>query len=382
MKTINVEKLSALVSAHAKEELANNKIGVKEIIVHQEGKRVYHARFVPNGTKALPERLLFRAASMTKPITSAAVALLAGQGLLDLREPACHYYSQMKDLQVATVENGKITSLRPAKNVIRISDLLCHTSGVGSSPVSETLEKSCAKMPLREAVNEILTHPLAFEPRTAQAYSGTDAFDVAAGIVEMVSDMSFDDFLQKNLFDPLHMTDTTFRPNEEQWCRMAPMHNRTADGQSETAPMPDGCVFADFVPKRMSAGAGLAATAEDYIRFADMLCSGGLSEDGERVLPEEMVRAMRTPQLPEEVEMFGERWGLGMRVITAPGYPHGLGVGCFGWSGAYGTHFWVDPENRLSVVMMKNSLYDGGAGNRSACALERDVSAALAAKEQ
>lgn len=377
MKKINVEKLAGLVSAHAREELTDNKIGIKEILVHQEGKRVYHARFVPEGTETLPDRLLFRAASMTKPITCAAVALLAGRGLLDLREPACHYYPQMKDLQVATVENGKIVSLRPAKNVIRISDLLCHTSGIGSSPVSETLEQSCAQMPLREAVNEILTHPLAFEPRTAQAYSGTDAFDVAAGIVEQVSGTSFDDFLQKNLFAPLHMTDTTFCPNGEQWGRMAPMHNRTADGKSETAATTPGCVFADFIPERMSAGAGLAATAEDYIRFAEMLCSGGLSEDGERVLPEEMVHAMRTPQLPEEVEMYGERWGLGMRVVTAPGYPHGLDVGCYGWSGAYGTHFWVDLENRLSVVMMKNSLYDGGAGNQSACALERDVSASL-----
>lgn len=377
MKQLNVEKLAELVSAHAREELADNRIGVKELIVHQEGKRVYRARFGPEGTEALPERLLFRAASMTKPITSAAVALLAGRGLLDLREPAYNYYPQMKDLQVATVENGKIVSLRPAKNVIRVSDLLCHTSGIGSSPVSETLEQSCAKLPLREAVREILTHPLAFEPRTAQAYSGTDAFDVAAGIVEIVSGTSFDGFLQKNLFAPLHMTDTTFRPDKEQWSRIAPMHNRTADGNSETVSMTEGCLFADFVPERMSAGAGLASTAEDYIRFADMLCSGGLSEDGERVMTEDAVRAMRTPQLPEEVEMYGERWGLGMRIVIAPGYPHGLGVGCFGWSGAYGTHFWVDPENRLSVVMMKNSLYDGGAGNQSACALERDVSASL-----
>ena len=120
-----------------------------------------------------------------------------------------------------------------------------------------------------------------------------------------------------------------------------------------------------------------AVSAEDYIRFADMLCGGGLAENGARVLSEKAVRAMSSPALPEEVEMPVERWGLGVRVIISPDYPQGLGVGCFGWSGAYGTHFWVDPENRVSVVMMKNSLYDGGAGNRSACQLERDVSAAL-----
>ena len=376
MKKIDVEKLSALVTAHAQEELEQNKIGVKEIIVHQEGRRIYHGLFgAPEEDKA--KRLLFRAASMTKPVTSAAVAQLADRGLLDLHEPAYRYYPQMKDLQVAAVENGRIVSLRPAKNVIRISDLLCHTSGIGSAPVYETMEQSGAKLPLQEAVRAIVTHPLAFEPRTAQAYSPTDAFDVAAGIVELVSGMPFAVYLQKNLFEPLHMDDATFAPTASQWSRMVPMHNRTDEGKSETAPTTEGCVFADFAPGRTLAGGGLAVTAEDYIRFAEMLCAGGLTEDGARVMSEEAVRAMSTPQLPEEVEMYGERWGLGMRIVIAPGYPHGLGVGCFGWSGAYGTHFWVDPENRISVVMMKNSLYDGGAGNRSACRLEEDVAASL-----
>ena len=332
--------------------------------------------FAPDG-ETLPERTLFRAASMTKPVTAAAVMLLADRGLLDLNEPAYDYYPQMKNLQVASVENGRIVSLRPAKNVIRICDLLCHTSGIGCAPVYETSEQSGARLTLQEAAREIATHPLSFEPRTAQAYSPTDAFDIAAGIVELVSGTSFAGFLKKNLFGPIHMTDTTFSPDEEQWRRMVPMHERTGDGKSRTATMNKGCVFGDFIPERTSAGAGLAVTAEDYIRFADMLCGGGLAEDGARVLSEDAVRAMSSPALPKEVEMPVERWGLGMRVIISPDYPHGLCVGCFGWSGAYGTHFWVDPENRVSVVMMKNSLYDGGAGNRSACQLERDVSAAL-----
>ena len=376
MKLIDVEKLRDLVLTHAQEELAANKVGVKEIIVHQAGHRIYHGLFGTDSVEDAKKRRLFRAASMTKPLTAAAVAQLANRGLLDLYEPASRYYPQMKDLQVATVENGKITSLRPAENVIRVADLLCHTSGIGCSPVFE-LMPSTARLPLREAVQEILTHPLAFQPRTAQAYSATDAFDVAAGIVEQVSGLPFDEYLQTNLFGPLHMTDTTFAPTQEQWSRMVPMHNRTEDGRSETAPMPEGCVFVDYIPARMAAGAGIASTAEDYIRFAEMLCTGGLAEDGSRVLSSAAIRNMATPHVPEEIDMGGERWGLGMRVVTAPGYPHGLGVGCFGWSGAYGTHFWVDPENAVCAVMMKNSLYDGGAGNRSACQLERDVTDSL-----
>ena len=154
------------------------------------------------------------------------------------------------------------------------------------------------------------------------------------------------------------------------------MHNRSEQGQSETGATTAGCVFADYFPERLSAGAGLATTAEDYIRFAEMLCFGGIL-NGTRVLSQDTVRCMATPHVPEEIEMGSDRWGLGMRVVVNESYPHGLGVGCFGWSGAYGTHFWVDPQNRVSVVMMKNSLYDGGAGNRSACELERDVTACL-----
>ncbi|MBQ7637935.1 MAG: beta-lactamase family protein, partial [Clostridia bacterium] len=244
------------------------------------------------------------------------------------------------------------------------------------APVDAVLS-STAKMPHKEAVEAITGNPLSFDPRTSQAYSATDAFDVAAGIVEMISDMPFDEYLKKNIFDPLEMKDTTFAPSSEQWSRMVPMHNRTKDGENQEVPMPEGCVFADFIPERMMAGGGLAVTAQDYIRFADMLCFEGVGKNGKRVLSSKAVRNMATPHVPDEIYMGHERWGLGMRVIISPDYAQGLHVGCFGWSGAYGTHFWVDPENKVCAVMMKNSLFDGGAGNSSACSLERDVSASM-----
>ncbi len=302
---------------------------------------------------------------------------LVDLGQLDLKEPISRYYPAMEHMQVAAVENGKITSLRPAQNTMRVVDLLCHVSGVGSEPVLSALKETTSNMPLKEAVQIIAAQPLAFEPRTAQAYSPTAAFDLAAGIVEQVSGQSFGEYLHRNLFEPLGMVDTTFTPNTEQWARMAPMHNRNEQGQSEIADMPGDSVFADYCPERMAAGAGLATTAEDYNRFAEMLCHGGMAPNGVRVLSQAAVRIMATPHVPDRIAMGSERWGLGVRVIVDDRYPHGLGVGCFGWSGAYGTHFWVDPQNRVSVVMMKNSLYDGGAGNRSALELERDVTACL-----
>lgn len=377
MKRLDPEKLSRLISAHAQAELDDGKIGLKEIVVHQNGEQIYRGVFrysSPDGAPAR-ENTLFRVASMTKPVTAVAVLQLWERGLLDLDEPVSRFYPCMESPRIAVIENGGIVSTAPAKNTIRVSDLLSHTSGVGCAPV-DALLPATNRVPLKEAVRIISGDPLAFEPRSAQAYSATAAFDLAAGIVETVSGTAFDDYLEKNVFAPLGMTDTTFAPTKEQWARMAPMHDRTADGKSVCAQTAEGCVFEDFILERMAAGAGLASTAEDYIRFAEMLCSCGRTREGGRVLSERAVARMSAPNVPEGL-MGCEKWGLGVRVITGADYPHGLGVGCFGWSGAYGTHFWVDPENGISAVMMKNSRYDGGAGNRSACEFERDVSAAL-----
>ena len=375
MKTIDVNALAALVRAHARQELEEHRVGLKEVVVHQNGRCVYREFFGANDTPQKP--VLFRAASMTKPITTAAVMQLVDRGLLDLNDPVARFYPQMKQMQVATVKDGRITALRPAQNEIRVADLLCHTSGVGSEPVLSALQETTVRLPLDEALPLIAAQPLAFEPRKAQSYSPTDAFDLAAGIVEAVAGLPFDEYLKRSLFEPLNMVDTTFAPSEEQWTRMAPMHERTEQGLSATAALTEHCVFNDMIPARMAAGAGLATTADDYCRFAEMLCRGGTAPDGAPVLTAASVAQMASPHVPESIMPGSERWGLGMRVVVGSDYQHGLGVGCFGWSGAYGTHFWVDPQNRISVVMMKNSLYDGGAGNRSACTLERDVAACL-----
>ena len=374
---LNVEKLALLVREHTISELREHRIGGKEVVIHQNGVCVYREAFGDAAGRPPEEAFLYRAASMTKPVTAAAVCIAADMGLLDLDAPAYEYYPQMKHLQVATVENGKIASLHPAVNVIRVKDLLSHTTGIGCSPVTEAVQGNTAEMTLKEAIDWILWQPLSFEPLTNQCYSPTAAFDIAAGIVEMVSGLPFDAFLERYLFCPLGMKDATFDPTPEQRLRLAPVHDRTPEGQSVTARPPQGCVFEGYIPARLMAGGGLASTAEDYIRFADMLCAGGVSANGTRVLKEQTVRRMASSNVPDGIDMGSERWGLGMRVVTRPDYPHGLRPGCFGWSGFYGTHFWADPENGLTVVMMKNSYFDGGAGNSSATQLERVVTAAL-----
>ncbi|MBO4733000.1 MAG: beta-lactamase family protein [Clostridia bacterium] len=375
MKIIDGKKLEFLISKHTNEELARNKIGCKEVIVHQKGKRVYAGVFGTNpvGAAAARAGMIYRAASMTKPVTSVAVLQLVDKKLLNLDDKISKFFPKAKDLKVAVVEDGKIISFLPLKREITVENLLSHTSGIGCSPLTDILGCKNNAMSLDEAIEDILSKPVYFEPDSAQCYGTTEAFDIAAGIVEKASGIRFDEYLNENIFKPLEMTNTTFCPTEKQWENTVAMHNRTKDGKGENSACLEGCVFENYSAERMPAGAGLVTTAEDYVKFADMLCFFGKTRNNGRILSEKAAVLLSTPHHPANFENWCEKWGLGVRVVTDVSYPHGLGVGCFGWSGAYGTHFWVDRENGISVVMMKNSRYDGGAGNKSACQLERDV---------
>ncbi|MBR4910119.1 MAG: beta-lactamase family protein [Clostridia bacterium] len=378
MREIDAEKLSALISEHTSEELSENKIGSKEVIIHQNGKCVYSGVFGNSapGVAARPG-MIYRAASMTKPVTAVAVLTLADKGLLHLEDNVSRYFPKARDMKVAVVEDNKIISLKPVKREITVENLLTHTSGIGCAPVADILGSENNDLTLDEAIEDILSKPLSFEPDSAQCYGTTEAFDIAAGIVQKVSGRPFDQYLKENVFDPLGMENTTFCPTKEQWENTVFMHVRTEEGKSEYLRLHKTCVFENYLTRRMPAGAGLVTTAQDYIKFADMLCLFGKTAEGRQIISEKAALLMSSPHKGANFENWCEKWGLSVRIVISDTYPHGLGVGCFGWSGAYGAHFWVDRSNRICAVMMKNSRYDGGAGNASACALERDVSGSL-----
>lgn len=377
MKKIDNQKLSSLVLEHTNQELCENKIGCKEVIVHQDGECVYADVF---GTKSVGGEkaeagLIYRAASMTKPITTCAVLQLVDKGLISLDDKVSKFYPEAKNLKIAVIEDNKIVSSKPLKNEITVRNLLSHTSGIGCEPITNILVSTNTKLSLDEAIYDILSKPIAFEPDTAEKYSATEAFDIAAGIVQKILGCPFDKYIKENILEPIGMINTTFSPTEAQWQNTVSMHNRTENGESENVTMPEGCVFEEFLTKRMPAGAGLVTTADDYIKFADILCCGGKAKNGAEILSQKAVDLMSTPQCDKSLGY--EMWGLGVRVVTSENYPCGLDVGCFGWSGAYGTHFWIDKKNRITAVMMKNSRYDGGAGNASARQLEKDVNDSL-----
>ena len=380
MKKLNQEKLHALIDARVQADIDSGKVGGAALCVLQDGKVLLNKTYgYQNATTKEPLRkdAMYRLASMTKPITAVAALIAQDMGLLSIDDPLCKYIPAYEHMQIGHLENGQPVYDKDAQTAITLKHLLSHTSGLGTLEIGDY---DWARMPAELAktpagVMEWLSDKmLAFEPYTAQWYSPVAAFVAVARVIEIVSGMPYNAFLNQYLFEPLGMYDTTFALNEDQKARMIAMHNYTEEQGSFAVPKSTDTVFENIPVTQYCGGAGLAATLDDYVKFAEMLTHGG-EGNGVRILSEQAVAQMATVQVTDQIMPPPVQWGLGVRVISADGYQ--MPKGCFGWSGAYGTHYWSDPENKISAIYMKNSGYDGGAGALTAFLFEQDVYAAM-----
>lgn len=378
MKKLNKELLCRNIEKAAMFDFENNKVFGSAYCVIQDGKEIYNNCFGYTGPDTdipVTENTLFRLASMTKPITAIAALILVDRGLLSLYDPVSKYIPEFEDIHIKTVDSsGNLKDLGKPKKQVKIINLLSHVSGVGSNP--EKLDKmtDSDRQNTENYVNFLLDSGLDFEPETEERYSGTGAFQVLVKIIEMLSGTDFFSFLKKEIFEPCGMTDTVFIPTKEQWERLIPMHIKL-NGESKIAPQPENCVFRNFPCTHCLGGAGLISSIKDYTKFALMLLNKSKTSAGQLV-SDETFKLLHTPHVPHEVMPRLQRWGLGVRVIVDEAYTY-LPVGAFGWSGAFGSHFWIDPENKIAAVFMKNSLYDGGSENESALNFEKAVHASL-----
>ncbi|MBZ5625500.1 MAG: beta-lactamase family protein [Acidobacteriia bacterium] len=299
---------------------------------------------------------IFRIASMSKPITSVAIMILAEEGKLDIGAPVAQYLPEFKDVKVG-VEGAA------PKRPMTVHDLLRHTSGLtygifGNSPVDELYKKSnmFAAKSLSEMVATIARLPLAHQPGEVWEYSVST--DVLGRIVEVVSGMDLDRFVAENVTGPLKMTDTGFYLNASQAARLARFDTATTmSGGDPTAK-----------PAILSGGGGMLSTAGDYARFCQMMLNGG-ELNGVRILSPKTVALMTSDQVPPSTDRhspvsitlgafgptpeMGTSFGLGFAVRTDPGRnPVPGSVGDFSWAGITGTYFWVDPKEKLVTVMM------------------------------
>lgn len=377
MKKLNLTLLSENIEKRVNADIAECNICGASVVVNQGGQRIYTKHFgvsSPETNAPLCDNDLYRLASMTKPIMAVTVMTLVEEGKIGLDDPVEKYLPVFADMQIGEISpEGELRCAGPAFAKPTVRHLLTHTSGIGSGLVGD---RTFAMMTpedhrtLPNAVNAYAVQWLSFEPGTKQEYSPIAAFDVLARIVEVVSGTDIESYMRKKVFEPCGMVDTTFVPSDEQRARLVAMHKKTANG-SEADHMPDAAVFECIPVTHPLGGGGLVSSPEDYSKFAEMLLCGGVCGD-KRIISEGSIAEISKVQVPLHFHPGHEHWGLGVRVISGKEYGR-LPVGTFGWSGAYGTHFWVDPVNKVTAVYMKNSRHDGGSGAQTAANFEQDV---------
>ena len=191
---------------------------------------------------------------------------------------------------------------------------------------------------------------LEFQPGTRWAYSALAGFDVLGRVVELVSGLTFDQYLQRNLFGPLGMKNTAFHPGDANWPRVASAYHRADSAPMKKVEYPNRLQSKTY----FSGAGGLVSTAEDYAQFGMMLANGG-QWNGKRLLSPKTVELMASVFAPDSLpgRRAGLGYGLSVVVVADPiraGYR--VSPGSFGWDGAYGTHFWVDPKEKIVGIMM------------------------------
>jgi len=352
---------SAKLRAHVE---AKNVAGAVTLVAGVD--RVLHLEAVGSADLAGPVPMkadsIFWIASMTKPVTAVAVLMLVDEGKLKLDDPVGKHLPELAHLKTA---DGK-------EHAVTLRQMLSHTSGMAEAP-AETYTRPT----LAAVIPEYAARPLQFVPGTQWRYCQS-SINSAARVVEVVSGQSFPDFLERRLFGPLGMKDTTFYLSEAQLPRLAKAYARTPEGDLREAPnfilQGKSPTSRDRFP---AANGGLFSTAGDYGLFARMLLNRG-ALNGRRYLKAESAAELGKVQTGDLQTGFtpGSAWGLGCSVVRQPqGVSAMLSPGSFGHGGAYGTQAWIDPgKGRVSVLMVQRANFP----NADASEVRRDFQQAAA----
>ncbi len=304
-----------------------------------------------NAKTPLKTDALFWIASMNKPITATALMMLVDEGKVKLDDPVEKYLPEFRGQMRLAEKGGDLVVLKKPSHPITVREILSHTSGlVGRSPLEGKLDS----LPLREGVITYALSPLQFEPGTKYEYCNP-GINTAGRLIEVVSGMPYEEFMQKRLFDPLGMKDTTFWPNEEQVKRVAKSYkpNSSNDGLEELEIQQ--LTYPLTKPKRHPYPAGgLFSTASDVGTFCRMILNGG-ELDGKRYLSQSAVRAMTSTQTGDLLNQGKGEGGYGLGWSTSKksrGDDGPVIPGNCGHGGAYSTNMSIDPERGLVTVWM------------------------------
>lgn len=369
-----MQKKVDYINTFLEHEVNQGLIAGANVAIWKDNKEIYFNSigFADLDTKKKLKRdTIFRIFSMTKPITAVATMILYERGLLNLFDPVKKYLPGFKNQLVYVHQDSNETT--PVQTSITIQQLLNMTSGITYPGNNNSSEKRMQKLydevdaKLRQGeptntydfCNRIGEIPLLFQPGTTWNY-GASA-DILGAVIEIISGMNLEDFYQKEIFQPLGMTDTSFYVPDDKRTRLSQLYEYKYETK-QLVPYTDNFLcLNDYKEntKFLSGGAGLVSTIDDYAKFASMLLNGG-TLNGTHILGRKTVEYMRKNQLTEEQlktynwpPLKGHGYGNLLRCMINTSVAGSNGsVGEFGWDGWAGTYVTINPEENMVLLYM------------------------------
>jgi CubicO group peptidase (beta-lactamase class C family) len=323
--------------------------------------------------KPMADDTIFRIYSMSKPITSVALMQLYERGLFQLNDAVSRVIPEWKDQRVYVSGEGENMVTEAPRRPLTFRHILSHSGGLSYGGTNHPVDQVYRAVgvgrgqgradgeTLRTFVEKLAQVPLHYHPGERWLYSYST--DVCGYLVEALSDMPFDEYLQRNIFDPLGMTDTSFFVTPDKLPRFAANYQRRSDKTLQLIDDPQSSAYM-AKPSFLSGGGGLTSTTADYLRFCEMLRRGG-EMDGARILGPRTIRLMTRNHLSgggdltqmaqggfSETANEGVGFGLGFAMTLSEVETGALGEGDYYWGGAASTIFWVDPKEDLEVIFM------------------------------
>jgi CubicO group peptidase (beta-lactamase class C family) len=346
----------ARIGKRMQEYIDQNKVAGTVTLVARHGKIVnFEALGYSDREKKIPMKKddIFVLMSMTKPIASTALMMQYEQGKFLLTDPISKWLPEFAHMKAKASDGqggSKLVDARP----ITVRHILTHTAGLPSLGSPEAQAIGGAKT-IRERVKLMGTQPLAFQPGDKWEYGY--ATDVVAALAEVLSGQNMDDYFRERIFKPLGMTDTHYNVPDAKWDRRPTVYAPKDDGTIEPRPRTNP------TPTTVFGGvAGLSGTPLDYFRFAQMILNGG-EYNGARILSPKTIDTMISNQIGEGIPVTikgpGYGFGLGFCVLMDAGKAaESLTPGAFGWGGAWGTFFFIDPaEDMIGILGIQITSY-------------------------
>ena len=351
MQGVSSEKLE-LLNETMHSFVDNNNISAIQTAILKNGKLIH---FDSYGNSDITEKNtlknddIFRIASMTKPIVSVGLMMLHEEGKFELDDPVYKYIPEFKNLSVK-----KRKKIKPAKNHIKVIDLLRHSAGFNFKGPEDY--RKTINLTLEEYTKEAAKNPLKFEPGTTWWYSY--ATDICGYLIEVLSGQKLDVFLKNRIFDPLEMNDTFFEIPKDKLERLTTLY--IVDKEKKLISFDDksNTPFKDKVVLLNGSG-GLLSTTDDYLKFASMLLNNGAFKNNQLISKQtlDLMKVDHSLGLKYKKLAFGKKkgFGLGFEIVKEEDTKFGS-KGTFGWGGMFGTYFRVDPKENMVIIYMTQSF--------------------------